>query len=43
MVRCKICTDIEGKEKFLVPKLNSLIKHFGMRKCIEARPRIVIE
>ncbi len=41
MVRCNICIDIEGKEKLLVPKLDS-IKHFGLRKCIKARPRIVV-
>jgi NAD-dependent SIR2 family protein deacetylase len=26
-VKCTICTKIEGKEKLLAPKLNSLWKH----------------
>jgi hypothetical protein len=38
MVRCKICFNIEGREKLLVPKLDSLIKHFGLKKCSKARP-----
>jgi hypothetical protein len=42
MAICKICTSIKGKENLLVSKLNSLIKHFGLKKCIKARPRIVV-
>ncbi len=42
MFKCKICTNIEGREKLLVPKLNSVTKHFGLKKCIKARPRIII-
>jgi len=41
MVKCNICIDIEGKEKLLVPKLDS-IKHFGLRKCIKVWPIIVV-
>jgi hypothetical protein len=37
MVRCKICPDIERREKLLVLKLNPLIKHSKMRKCNNAR------
>ena len=33
-VRCKICSDVEGREKLLVPKLDSLWKHCGRRKAI---------
>ena len=33
-VRCRICTDVEGREKFLVPKLDSLYKHAGRRKAL---------
>jgi hypothetical protein len=33
MVRCKIYNDIKGKDKLLVSKLDSLIKHFGLRTC----------
>jgi len=32
-VRCKVCTDVEGREKLLVPKLDSLWKHAGRRKA----------
>ena len=33
-VRCKICTEVEGREKLLVPKLDSLWKHAGRRKAL---------
>lgn len=33
-VRCKICTDIMGREKLLVPKIDSLWKHVGKRKAL---------
>ncbi len=42
MVKCKICNNIEGRSKCLVPKLNSFIKYSSSRKCIKARPRIII-
>jgi len=32
-VRCKVCSDIEGRNKLLVPKLDSLWKHCGRRKA----------
>jgi hypothetical protein len=32
-VRCKICTDVEGREKLLVPKIDSLMKHAGRRRA----------
>lgn len=32
-VHCKICTEVEGKEKLLVPKLEFLWKHCGRRKA----------
>jgi hypothetical protein len=34
MVQCRICFEIEGSKKLLVLKLNSLIKHFGLKKCV---------
>jgi len=37
MVRCKVCSTIEGREKFLVPKLDSLVKHFGLKKYTFAK------
>ena len=32
-VRCKICSEVEGREKLLVPKVNSIWKHCGRRKA----------
>jgi hypothetical protein len=32
VVRCKVCTKIEKKEKLLVPKWDSLEKYAGKRK-----------
>ncbi len=29
MVKCCVCLQIEGKDKFLVPKFDSLQKHVG--------------
>jgi len=42
MVKCTICSAVEGKEKLLVSKLDSLIKHLGQRKCEKAKPRVKI-
>jgi hypothetical protein len=42
MVRCKIYLDIEGKEKLLVPKLDSFIKHFGVKTCSKVRPGVIL-
>jgi hypothetical protein len=42
MVKCRICSKVKGKDKLLVPKLNSLIKHSGMQKCTIARLGVVI-
>jgi hypothetical protein len=33
-VRCKICIDVEGKEKLLAPNLDNLLKHVGSWKCL---------
>lgn len=32
-VLCKVCTDIEGREKLLVPKIDSLMKHAMRRRA----------
>ncbi len=42
MVKCTICSAIEGTEMLLVSKLDSLIKHLGQRKCEKAKPRVKI-
>lgn len=42
MVKCKICLDIEGREKLLVSKLDSFIKHFNVSKCNKVRLGVVL-
>jgi hypothetical protein len=34
MVHCKVCTQMEGKEKLLYPKLNGLQKHSSRWKSL---------
>jgi hypothetical protein len=34
MVRCKVSCVVKGRDKLFVPKLDSLIKHLEMKKCI---------
>lgn len=41
MMKCKICSKVKGRIIFL-SKLDFLIKHSRMRKCIVARPMFVI-
>lgn len=36
-----VCSKIESR-KLLVPKLDSLIKHLRVKKCIVARPRVIV-
>lgn len=33
-VRCTVCSEVEGREKLLIPKLDSLWKHSGRRRAI---------
>jgi hypothetical protein len=42
MVRCKIYSIIERRDKLLVPKLDYLMKHLGSKKCIMAKNGIVV-
>ncbi len=37
MMRCKICSKIEGIDKLLIPKLASLIKHLNLLKYSVAK------
>jgi hypothetical protein len=37
MMRCKICSKIEGRYKLLIPKFASLIKHFNLLRCSVAK------
>jgi hypothetical protein len=41
MVKCKICSSIEGKNK-LVFKLNSLINHSGLKKLMKIKLDVVL-
>lgn len=43
MVRCKVCTNTKGKENLLVLKLDFLIKHYGLQKCVVLRSRVAIK
>jgi hypothetical protein len=42
MVKCQVCSKVEGRDKLLVPKLDSLIKHSRMQKCTIVKPRVTI-
>jgi hypothetical protein len=35
-----VCTFVEGKEKLLTPKLDSLLKHQGRRKVKKSMSRV---
>lgn len=41
MVKCKVCSKIEGKDKLLVLKLDYFIKHLSLTKCNVAQPRVI--
>ncbi len=42
MVSYKACSKVEGRDKLLIPKFDSLIKHSSFKNCNVARPIIVI-
>jgi hypothetical protein len=42
MVRCKVCSAVEGRVKLLMPKLDYFVKHFKMKRCIVAKLGTVI-
>lgn len=42
MACCKMCSEIEGREKLLLPKFHSVQKHVGTQKCKVACPRCVV-
>jgi hypothetical protein len=39
-VRCKVCTSVEGKQKLMATKLDSLFKHQGHRKAKVPMPSV---
>jgi hypothetical protein len=43
IVRCKIYSIIERRDKLLVPKLDYLVKHLDSKQCIVAKNGIVGE
>jgi hypothetical protein len=42
IMRCKVCSKIEGENKFLVPKFDYFIKHSSLKKCIVVKPIMVV-
>jgi hypothetical protein len=42
MVRCKVYSTIEGREKLLVLKLDSSVKHYELKKCIVAKLGFIV-
>jgi hypothetical protein len=42
MVRCKVCSKIEGIDKLLVPKFDYFVKHSSLGNCNVARLGMVI-
>jgi hypothetical protein len=43
MVRCKVCFVVEGREKLLMLKLDYLVKHSRMKRCIVTKLGVAIE
>jgi hypothetical protein len=39
-VRCKIFSEVEGREKLFVPKIDSLHKHSRQRKAVTTTGRV---
>ena len=33
-VGCRICTDVKGRDKLLVPKIDGMWKHAGRKKAL---------
>jgi hypothetical protein len=42
MVKCKVCSIFEGREKLLMPVIDYLVKHFRMKNCIVTKFGVVI-
>ncbi len=42
MVPCKVCIQVEVKEKLLNPKLDGLQKHFGRQISLITHPRVAV-
>jgi hypothetical protein len=36
LMRCKVCSKIDGKDEMLAPKIGNLWKHVGRRKALMA-------
>jgi len=43
MVCCKIYSQIEGRIKKLVPKLDSLVQYSSLHKCTKVKHGVVVE
>jgi len=42
LVHCNVCSQIEGREIFFMPRLDFSMKHFGLSKCTKAKRGVVI-
>ncbi len=40
LMRCKACSKIDGKDKMLAPKIDSLWKHARRRKALVGVPKV---
>ncbi len=40
LMKCKVCSKIDGKDEMLAPKIGSLHKHVGRRKALVAIPKV---
>ncbi len=40
LMKCKVCSKIDGKDKIFAPKIGSLHKHVGRRKALVAIPKV---
>ncbi len=43
LLRCKVCSLIESKDKILNPMFDGLYKHAGKRKALIFHPRVLID
>ncbi len=41
-MRCKICDEVEKREKLLLPKFDGLQKHVGHLKATTTHPGVVV-
>ncbi len=42
MVKCRICSQVEGENIFFILKLDSLLKHIGLKNYGQSRLGVVV-